>query len=318
MFQLADLISPLPPAKFLAGPWPDQAWWRTESPAQAFAFEKIPELANAHAVLASAGSVGVFIGNGDVQMVPGGQIAIDNYEAGRTCFVRSDHIPTLAEHTERLTVELGLPQGSMHSEIFCSKGDSGATMHSDYDINFALLVRGSKRWRLAPNQHIRNQVGQCFPQGHEKPGSIGMRLADRQPFPAAMPQNAHVADIAAGGLVFVPRGWWHQTESRGECLQVNFVVKRSMWLTVLSRAIRNVLLEQADWRAYALDVFATDGRQDKALDSLAGLLPSLQAELDKMLSGDQRQAARRIIELSGLKPAPQAMPANLTTTQPTS
>ncbi|WP_245599802.1 cupin-like domain-containing protein [Embleya scabrispora] len=43
-----------------------------------------------------------------------------------------------------------------------------------------------------------------------------------------MPKDAHIVDIAAGGLVFVPRGWWHETESRGECLQVNFVVKRFM------------------------------------------------------------------------------------------
>ncbi|SCF59670.1 Cupin superfamily protein, partial [Streptomyces sp. LamerLS-31b] len=162
---------------------------------------------------------------------------------------------------------------------------------------------GSKRWRLAPNQHIRNQVGQCFPDGHEKHGGLGLRLADRTPFPAVMPEDAQVIDVMSGGLVFVPRGWWHETESRGECLQVNFVVKRAMWLTVLSQALRNLLLENADWRAYALDVFATDGRQEKALGALASLLPALRADLDEVLGGDPRQASQRILELSGLMPA---------------
>ncbi len=71
-------------------------------------------------------------------------------------------------------------------------------------------------------------MNQCFPAPYEKPDSIGTRLADQRPFPTSMPKDAHIVDIAAGGLVFVPRGWWHETESRGECLQVNFVVKRFM------------------------------------------------------------------------------------------
>ncbi|MFE1383477.1 cupin-like domain-containing protein [Streptomyces sp. NPDC058740] len=303
MFNLADLVTPLATTEFFSGPWPEQAWWRNSSPTQAAVFEDIPELAHAHNVLTSAGSVRVFFGNGDVQTVPSGKTAISHYEAGRTCFIRSDYIPQLAAYTDQITADLGLPQGSMHTEIFCSKGDSGATMHSDYDVNFALLVRGNKRWRLAPNHHIRNQVGQCFPEGFEEPDSISRRLADRLPFPSSMPKDAEEIEVTAGGLVFVPRGWWHETESRGDCLQVNFVVKRSMWLTVLTRAIRNVLLEQPDWRAYALDVFATDGRQEKALDILAGLLPGFRDELDKILSSDPREAARLVLELSGLKPA---------------
>ncbi|MFC3234965.1 cupin-like domain-containing protein [Streptomyces nitrosporeus] len=303
MFKLADLISPLALADFFTGPWPDQAWSRPQSPTLAAHFEQIPELASAHMVLSSAASVGVFIGEGNVQMVPGGQAAISHYEAGRTCFIRSDRIPRLAEYTKQFTADLGLPEGSMHSEIFCSKGSSGAAMHSDYDINFALLVRGHKRWRVAPNKHIRNQVGQCFPDGHEKPDSIGIRLADRVPFPATMPEDAQVIDVSAGGLVFVPRGWWHQTESSGSCLQVNFVIKRFMWLTILSRAIRNVLLEDPNWRAYALGIFAQDGREERAMKSFAALLPRLKDSLNDMLDGDSERAAQRIIELSGLKPA---------------
>ncbi|MYQ96959.1 hypothetical protein GTY20_40070 [Streptomyces sp. SID4946] len=93
-------------------------------------------------MLSSVNSVGVFVGDGAVRMVQGGDEAIRHYEEGRTCFIRSDHIPRLAECTTQITADLGLHKGAMHTEIFCSKGKSGATMHSDYDINFALLVRG--------------------------------------------------------------------------------------------------------------------------------------------------------------------------------
>ncbi|MFE5327302.1 cupin-like domain-containing protein [Embleya sp. NPDC056575] len=303
MFGLADLVAPLGVSEFLTGPWPEECVWHESSATRAALLRNIPELGSAAAVLSSADSVGVFVGGGNLRTVPAGEAAIRLYEQGRTCFVRGDHIPRLATYAQRITLELGLPQGSMHPEVFCSKGDSGAPMHSDYDVNFTVLVRGNKKWRLAPNRHIRNQVNQCFPAPYEKPDSIGTRLADQRPFPTSMPEDAHVVDIAAGGLVFVPRGWWHETESRGECLQVNFVVKRFMWLTIVSRAIRNMLLERPEWRAYAVDIFATDGRQDAALDTLAELLPELWNELDTTFGGDPRRAAGHVIEMSGLKPA---------------
>ncbi|MYS87901.1 hypothetical protein [Embleya scabrispora] len=64
-----------------------------------------------------------------------------------------------------------------------------------------------------------------------------------------------------------------------------------------------MLLERPEWRTYAVDIFATDSRQDAALDTLAELLPELWNELNKTFVGDPRRAAGHVIEMSGLKPA---------------
>jgi hypothetical protein len=303
MLDLDTLVSPLGAHQFLEGPWPGEAWWAESGPERVASLAEIPELEDPEKVLAGATGILAFRPDGTLAAVPNGQAAMKLYQFGLTCYLpNTRHVPALQEIADSLTRELGMPQLSMHCEIFCSSGDSGAKMHADLDVNFALLVRGRKQWTFAPNRHIRNQTGLCVPSTREAPSAMQLKLADVTPFPAEMPEEATVVEVADGGVVFLPRGWWHETEASGDCMQVNFVINQPMWLRVLSQAVENHLVADPDWRGYAYDVFAENGRREAAFAHLVEMVPELRARLARLVDGDDGTVARRILDTSGVKP----------------
>lgn len=300
---LRELISPLSTDEFFARKWPHEACWDAHNPDRSRAIRDIPELSSVETVLSQPARFGIFLGGGEVAMTTDPKDALDAYASGKTCFVHGDHIPSLASIRDNIAQDLGLPADAMRCEVFCSPASSGAQMHSDYDINFALLIHGTKRWRIAPNEHISNPVAQSFASQGEDAGGLTARLATKLPLPDTMPDDARTIEVKDGGLIFVPRGWWHETETEGECLQVNFAVKGPMLLTVITRAIRQLLLDDARWRDYALDLFATDHRKPAAEGRIVGLLADLIHRLQAIEDLPEASAAQRLITLAGLVPA---------------
>jgi ribosomal protein L16 Arg81 hydroxylase len=297
MIDLATLVTPLSKEDFLSEHWPDKPFWSNGGDARLAALSDVPELQSPQDALATPRAVKVFRPDGQMAVVPNGEAALPLYKLGLTCYLGTAHIPALRESRVALARDLGMPEGSFDTELFCSHGDSGAWMHSDFDINFALLLSGKKRWRLAPNQHIRNQTSMCVPPTRDAPDPLQLELADKQPFPEEMPEDSLVIDVEAGGLVFMPRGWWHQTEASGDCLQVNFVLQGPFWFSLLARAIRERLVRDADWREYAIGVLAEDERGEAAADRLAELLPTLKEKLSDLFESDDYPAlARKLID----------------------
>lgn len=280
MIDLATLVAPIAEDRFLAEHWPGHIYWSEKGAGRRLeALAEIPELESAEAALAKAGRVVVFRPDGKTAQVPDGAAAMPLYRLGLTCYFGTRHIPALRESKRALAADLGLPAAAVRCEIFCSSGDSGVTMHSDFDVNFALLVRGHKRWRVAENRHIRNQTAVCRPANEEPPDPAQLELADRLPFPDRMPDDAHELEFRDGGLLFMPRGMWHETSAQGDCLQVNFIVNWPQWTTVLTRALETRLVADPEWRDYAYDVAAADGRRSAAVEHFARLLAGLREDL---------------------------------------
>ena len=304
MIDLSTLVAPLSADEFLNEHWPERPYWTNGNDKRLGLVEEIPELESPEGALERARVVKVFRPDGEMAAVPDGKKAIPLFRLGLTCYLGTAHIPALKRSAEQLCADLGLPSGSFDTEVFCSSGESGAWMHSDYDVNFALLLSGKKRWRIAPNEHIRNQTSMCVPSTREAPAPSQLELADRLPFPEKMPGDHLEIDVEAGSLVFMPRGWWHETEASGDCLQVNFVMQRPDWISILTRALKERLLKDPDWRAYAFDLFGPPDRRSAAIERLAGLLPGLGTQLGDLLSSDDyRQLAEQLVEESGYKPA---------------
>lgn len=298
MIDLATIVDPLPKERFMSEHWPSTPYWSNDG-RRLDALLDIAELESAEKAISGAPRVRFFKPDGSIGVVSGDK-AMTVYRLGLTCFVGCAHIPPLMEAAERLAGDLGMPSGSVTSEIFCSDGESGAAMHSDQDVNFAVLVRGNKRWQIAENRHIRNQTNICRPGSDPDADPMQLEIAERLPFPETMPEDAQVVDMEAGGLLFMPRGWWHQTRSTGECLQVNFVLNRPLWLNVLVDALWERLVRDPEWREFAYDIHGPDARREAALDRFAQLLSNLNGIF---ATDDPRQLSAQLAEAARYGPA---------------
>jgi ribosomal protein L16 Arg81 hydroxylase len=292
--DFAHFIAPLTTDEFFASYWPSRAFTRAEGPARADTIAAIPELADAETILSAFRQpVSVVRKQGPHARVERGVDAIRALRAGFTCYLKhvERDVPALGDLLDDASRVLGLPLGAMSCEVFCSNGPSGLPMHSDFDVNFALLLSGSKRWLLAENQSIHNQTSMCFAGDRPQPDPTQLTYA-HAPFPDRMPSDATDVTIGAGGLVFVPRGWWHETFSNGECLQVNLVVKGPHWASVLTQGLQAELLGDRRWRAFAYGIAGDPATRDSAIVEFADLITGLRGLLDSV---GPRELAERLL-----------------------
>ena len=66
-----------------------------------------------------------------------------------------------------------------------------------------------------------------------------------------MPAAAETVVLSPGSVLFVPRGYWHATESDEETLALNFTFGQPSWADVVLAALRTKLLADPQWRELA-------------------------------------------------------------------
>ncbi|MEU4249337.1 cupin-like domain-containing protein [Amycolatopsis sp. NPDC026612] len=312
MLSLEEFITPLPVEELVGAFWSDRLYARPDGPRPAALLDAAPELASAEEVLRGYDQpVRVSRKGGPYGSAPTGADAVQAYRAGFTCVLLNMErsFPGLKDLIADAAGLFGLPPSALSCESFCSSASSGLAMHSDFDVNFALLLHGRKKWRLAPNRSIVNQTSLCFAGGSVQPDPKQVKYA-HAPFPDQMPADCVDVDVEPGGFLFIPRGWWHETYSTGDCLQLNLTIKGPHWAGVYSRALESVLLEDAEWRKYAYGIASAGAPREKAIDELAVLLDRLRrdqgladprelaakmldlVDVDKVESGSQRKASR--------------------------
>jgi ribosomal protein L16 Arg81 hydroxylase len=115
-----------------------------------------------------------------------------------------------------------------------------------------------------------------------------------------MPEDAEVVELGPGGMLFVPRGWWHETRASGASLQINFVFNGPMGVDVLIRSLKAELLRDPAWREYAYDVFGSDRNREASLARFSDLLDGLRDRLD---ATDRAALAAELVNRAGLRPA---------------
>lgn len=279
MLDFNTLIAPHSREEFFAGYWPDRPCLVSSNADRTAAFSAaVPELDSAERLLSIfPAKVGLMSPKGFRASLPDGRTAIPFLRQGFTCYLKGveQHVPALHDLLDVVSVELGFPRKYMICEVFCSNGESGTAMHGDYDLNFAMQLHGTKHWKLAPNEHIRNITTQVYNGGLPQRDPGQLRLATKLPFPDRMPDDCIEFTARDGGLVFLPRDWWHQTHATGECLQLNVVVKGPMWLTVLTESLSEALVTRTEWRDMA---FGVAGEDEAAVKTFAAMLGRLRTE----------------------------------------
>ena len=133
--------------------------------------------------------------------------------------------------------------------IYATPDGKGTAPHFDQNINFVIQIHGTKKWSLAPNQHVENPT-ERFTIGQE----LDPELASysQTPMPLQMPVDGKQEIILQpGSVLFVPRGWWHCTEATGEALALNFTFSQPTWIDLFILALRSRLSLSPAWRELA-------------------------------------------------------------------
>jgi 50S ribosomal protein L16 3-hydroxylase len=243
----------------------------------AAALQGVPQLLSARA--AHYQDMTVFGGNGFAKrMAP--REAIHFYQRGDnlSCSDLESTIPEVRAVLAELAADLREPPQYFHCGVFAASGGRGVTMHYDTGLNFNVQLRGEKVWRLAPNRHVDHPLEPCDNQDDHAP-----RFA-RRPFPSAMPGDAMTFRVKPGSVVFVPRGYWHETDTFGESLALTMVLDPPTWRRRVLHELGRRLELLAQWRAYPMAMAGSPADREGLVQQLDALLPQLREAVGTLRS----------------------------------
>lgn len=184
--------------------------------------------------------------------------------------------PTLQTWLSKIRKDLGISvQTYSRCLIYATPDGKGTAPHFDQNINFVLQIHGTKIWKLAPNKHVINPLTR-HAMGSDPDTELDSYLEDD--FPTAMPKDTQTAELMPGSLLFVPRGYWHSTEAKGEALALNFTFTAPTWIDLFMTALRSRLVLSPEWRATAHGV-SDSSRIDEAEAYLETLLAGIIEDL---------------------------------------
>jgi len=182
----------------------------------------------------------------------------------------------LKKWVDELIVELGLSSLTYgRSLIYAIPAGSGTDAHFDQNINFVYQVKGVKKWKIAPNAHVKNPMTR-----HTIGTEPDPELASyTDGMPEAMPNNAKEFTLKPGSFLLVPRGSWHSTEASNEdSLSISFTFSAPTWIDMLTTALRVRFSQSSAWRETANFVNNKD-HLEEAIENFDVLLQSLASDV---------------------------------------
>jgi ribosomal protein L16 Arg81 hydroxylase len=276
---LRAILGDLPVERFLEESWPDRLVVAHGPLERLGEFTREPSLRSLAALVAAAHrSVRAFYRARDGrarQMVVDPATALQLYEdLGCSLCVTAGELGAVRPWVETLEAELGLPRASTTFNVYASPPGSGLFMHYDATRKVVVQVAGEKRWRAAPNVHVTNPAASFSNEALEAPewydGLAG-------PWPLAMPEGAQEFTLAPGSVLFLPRGWWHDTEAGGASLSVSITPNPPDHAQVIVGALLERLRRDPAWRASVVGPWSDGASRARAVGSVASCLERLRA-----------------------------------------
>ena len=203
------------------------------------------------------------------------------YQAGMTMYIR--RMPLLAPLTTAMATALAVPEHNIECTLFCNQPGARTRMHFDPVDTITMQVTGSKRWRVARNLHAPAPTAgyatldrQILPE---------LRLYAHDGFPTHMPAEAEEYVLTPGSVLYIPRGFWHETESDEASISLHVHHTPMPWVDAVLVTLRAKLLRDPTWRAGAHDLWDTS-RRPLAASTAAMLLHDLVAAVDSLAVDD--------------------------------
>ncbi len=198
--------------------------------------------------------------------------------------------PLVDQWLHELRKELGLPlKCDPRSIIYVTPAGAGNSPHFDANANFIVQLRGTKRWRVAPNRHVPHPTDRWAM--NETGLSEELQGYVDGPLPTELPDDAEVFDLEPGSVLFVPRGAWHSTEADEDTLALNFTFGQPTWADLVLVGLRRRLLKDGDWRELATGLTSRDAARAEACKAtLIEKLASLQREVEQLSPSEITEA----------------------------
>ncbi|MDG0817652.1 JmjC domain-containing protein [Bdellovibrio svalbardensis] len=200
--------------------------------------------------------------------------------------------PTIAEALKNIRADLGLVTGGAENDLcrarsiaYATPGGCGTRLHFDANANFVIQIKGSKRWRLGPNESVDNPTERFTTGSEEMPAALEKQC--HAPLIEELPEGSMEILMEPGCVLFVPRGYWHETMTDEDSLSLNFTFSQPTWADVFTKSLQEVLLQSPEWRELADGLEGTDqDRKNKALARFDFLVKNLASDLPD-ISGQQ-------------------------------
>jgi 50S ribosomal protein L16 3-hydroxylase len=287
---LATLLAPYSTEEFFARHWPANHVLLPASLGRLNALESMVPVRDLEMLLdAWRSTVRVFPPGERDQLSPhvSTEAAAQLYERGFTLVFDSVDLwfSGLRAWLEAIQVELGLPPTVWgRCMIYATPTGNGFNPHFDENANFAIQLRGVKRWRVAPNASVVDPTA-----GYRLGGYLNPELLaeTHDLLPERMPDvEAFEVTLEPGALLFLPRGYWHHTTAPEPSLSLNFTFDQPCWADVLTKALRSRLIRRPEWRELATGVGVRDERARHAATRAKSLLADLATEVSQADTAD--------------------------------
>jgi hypothetical protein len=310
--SLQDLITPLARDRFITGHFlAGRAYLSEPNPSVIDRVMEVDAFRDFKRFIRSRERVDLFGPKGFRSHVPG-RTALDFYDRGDTLYVTQIErdLPAAAALYRAVAIDLGIHPRHLGIELFAARQCGLSSLHYDHDTNFQILIRGTKRWRLQRNRHIRNPL---LPH-HRLMQPLEEGFAERLPLPTSVNDLDEVEEVVAtpGTCLFVPLGTWHEVEMSDECLAINVVMTPPRWIDAISTAVRRRLLSRPELRAPVFGALCEDTAllKDTLLEELGCRLEDYTATIRELTPEDIGLASDTTI----MRWSPQCVPRHLAET----
>jgi 50S ribosomal protein L16 3-hydroxylase len=149
--------------------------------------------------------------------------------------------------------DLGLVTGGEENNLckarsiaYATPAGCGTRLHFDANANFVIQIAGSKRWSLAANTSVDNPTERFTTGALEMPAALENQC--HAPLLDELPDDSIEFVMEPGCVLFVPRGYWHSTETDEDSLSLNFTFSQPTWADVFTKSLQELLLNSSEWR----------------------------------------------------------------------
>ncbi len=198
-------------------------------------------------------------------------------------------IPGLTELLHEAESAVGAPPGCARIGAFIAPEENGVTCHMDAEEVFSIQLIGEKRFFISKQKGLEQPFGIQF-----NPGDVtydDMYPQSTAGFPDPDASEFECVEMKPGSVLFMPRGTWHRTETRGLSLSVSIILRPPSAVESVLDALRARLLQDSAWRRPLHGAWGQGSERIAADQQLTQLLESLPDIASGLTLEDVRQTA---------------------------